>query len=540
MTASHAKSSSVSSSLQDMFIYDVASVRVAAPVSLQLVDPLLQFLDHSPQDHRELLIVQSQQLFWSAHGLAQDLAQLPGGLNVLGDEAKLVLASADPVVVLRLHGIEELLDVLVRHAPDVRLEPPVRGIQVPIAENHLPVQGPAGVGLDGQIGEAVRVVHRDELEEAVQLHAPARQRLQLGHAVLVVGVQQQRRLARGRGIPHHHPDGAVGGPHCDLLQQRAEHLHAAGAARQTQERQRGLGGEDPVDAQGVVHEHSVGAALDREQWCRRVAAHQRGLHPQIALDLLRGRDGAAARKGSGGCRGAHEELGEIPRGCVEGPVRPDGDVLLQAYAAGREAGQQCAVFGTDGGGGVLDLKVRGSTLQHWRVHDGGREAVDRQVCRGIHSGGVLQVRDTLPQGVEVGDEGIAGVALALGPAVTGDLQGAAVAQDGLGGEGRLAEQVPDDVGGELGLGQVENPTSFGAGSGDEVAGVQRPEVVGPQEAGICFGLGPLRMRRVDWLPRIASPTSGASRSRFLTMRGVNCSCTKFQIWPDSAPGARTR
>ena len=272
----------------------------------------------------------------------------------------------------------------------------------------------------------------------------------------------------------------------------------------------------------------------------RVAAHQRGLHPQIALDLLRGRDGAAARKGSGGCRGAHEELGEIPRGCVEGPVRPDGDVLLQAYAAGREAGQQCAVFGTDGGGGVLDLKVRGSTLQHWRVHDGGREAVDRQVCRGIHSGGVLQVRDTLPQGVEVGDEGIAGVALALGPAVTGDLQGAAVAQDGLGGEGRLAEQVSDDVGGELGLGQVENPTSFGAGSGDEVAGVQRPEVVGPQEAGICFGLGPLRMRRVDWLPRIASPTSGASRSRFLTMRGVNCSCTKFQIWPDSAPGARTR
>ena len=50
----------------------------------------------------------------------------------------------------------------------------------------------------------------------------------------------------------------------------------------------------------------------------------------------------------------------------------------------------------------------------------------------------------------------------------------------------------------------------------------------------------LRMRSVDWLPRMASPTSGASRSRFRTIRGVNCSCTKFHICPDSAPGARTR
>ena len=314
--------------------------------------------------------------------------------------------------------------MLIRHTPDVRLEPPVRGVQVAVAEDDLPVQGPAGVGLDGQIGDAVRVVHGDELEEAVQLHAPARQRLQLGHAVLVVGVEQQRCLARRRSIPHHHPDGAVGGPHRDLLQQRAEHLHATGAARQTQEGQRRLGGEDPVDAQGVVHEHSVGAALDRQQRCRRVAAHQGRLHPQVALDLLRGRDGAAARKSSGGCRGAHEQLGEIRRGGVEGPVGPDGDVLLQANAAGREAGQQGAVFGTDGGGGVPDLQVRGSTLQQWRVHEaGGREAVDRQVCRGIHSGGVLQVRDTLAQGVKVRNQRIPSVRLALRPAVAAELQG---------------------------------------------------------------------------------------------------------------------
>ena len=66
-------------------------------------------------------------LDFPAHGLAQGLAQLPGSLHVLGDEAELVAASADAVVVLRLHRIEEPLDVLLRHAPDVRLEPPVRG-----------------------------------------------------------------------------------------------------------------------------------------------------------------------------------------------------------------------------------------------------------------------------------------------------------------------------------------------------------------------------------------------------------------------------
>ena len=43
---------------------------------------------HAPQDHRELLVVEGQQLLLPAHGLAQALAQLPGGLHVLGDEAQ--------------------------------------------------------------------------------------------------------------------------------------------------------------------------------------------------------------------------------------------------------------------------------------------------------------------------------------------------------------------------------------------------------------------------------------------------------------------
>ena len=45
-------------------------------------------------------------------------------------------------------------------------------------------------------------------------------------------------------------------------------------------------------------------------------------------------------------------------------------------------------------------------------------------------------------------------------------------------------------GGELGLDQVEDPASLGAGGHGEVAGVEGPEVVGPQEAAVRLGLGP--------------------------------------------------
>ena len=96
---------------------------------------------------------------------------------------------------------------------------------------------------------------------AFQHHAAARQGLELRHAGLIVGVQQQRGLS-GRGrVPHHHSHGAVRGPHRDLLQQRAEHLDSAAAARQTQKRQAGLRCQCSVDPQGVVHKDAVGAAL---------------------------------------------------------------------------------------------------------------------------------------------------------------------------------------------------------------------------------------------------------------------------------------
>ena len=109
------------------------------------------------------------------------------------------------------------------------------------------------------------------------------------------------------------------------------------------------------------------------------------------------------------------------------------------------------------------------------------------------------------QGVEICDEGVP------------------LAQDGLGGERGLAQEVRDDPRSKLRLDQVEDAAALG----DEVAGVEGPQVVGPQEAPVLF-------------PRIASPTSGGSRSKFLTMRGVNCSWTWLNTAPDSAPGARTK
>ena len=80
--------------------------------------------------------------------------------------------------------------------------------------------------------------------------------------------------------------------------------------------------------------------------------------------------------------------------------------------------------------------------------------------------------------------------MALGPAVAADLQRRPVAQNGLAGERRLAQQIADQHGGELGLDQVEDPTSFDTSGVGEVASVQELQVIGPQEASVRFRLGP--------------------------------------------------
>ena len=307
-------------------------------------------------------------------------------------------------------------------------------------------------------------VEAHELEESVHLHAAAGERLELHQPVLRVAVQDQRRVSRGRGVARHDAHGTVG-HHGDLLQQGAQHLHAAAAPRQAQEGQARFRSYRPVHPQGVVHQHALGPAGDGQHAGRRIAAQQRRLHPQVALDLLRGGDGAAAREGPGGRRGAHEELGEVRRGGVEGPVRPDGDVLLQPDAAGGEAGQQRAVFGAKGRGGVPDLQVRRGALQQGRLDEArGRERVDGEVRREGHARGVLQGgdpavdgRDRAAERVECGHQGVAAVALGLAPAVRLDLDDAAVAQDRPSGEGRPEEQAADELGRELLLDEVEGP-----------------------------------------------------------------------------------
>ena len=283
-----------------------------------------------------------------------------------------------------------------------------------------------------------------------------------------------------------------------MLQQGAQHLHAAAAPRQAQEGQARFRSYRPVHPQGVVHQHALGPAGDGQHAGRRIAAQQRRLHVQVALDLLRGGDGAAAREGPGGRRGAHEELGEVRRGGVERPVRPDGDVLLQPDAAGGEAGQQRAVFGAKGRGGVPDLQVRRGALQQGRLDEArGRERVDGEVRRGGHPRAVLQGgdpavdgRDRAAEGVEGRHQRVAAVALALAPAVRLDLDDAAVAQDRPPGEGRPEEQAAYELGRELVLDEVEEAVALGHRRvPSKVPGVERREVAVAQVPPVRLRLG---------------------------------------------------
>ena len=249
----------------------------------------------------------------------------------------------------------------------------------------------------------------------------------------------------------------------------------------------------PVHPQRVVHQHALGPAGDGQHAGRRIAAQQRRLHPQVALDLLRGGDGAAAREGPGGRRGAHEELGEVRRGGVERPVRSDGDVLLQSDAAGGEAGQQRAVFGAKGRGGVPDLQIRRGALQQGRLDEArGGEGVHRQVRRGRHprADPAVDGRDRASERVEGRHQGVAAVALGLAPAIGLDLDDAAVTQDGPSGQGRAEEQAADEVRGELLLDEVEEAVALGHRRvPSEVPGVERREVAAAQVPPVRLRLG---------------------------------------------------
>ena len=398
----------------------------------------------------------------------------------------MVLASADAVVVLRLHFIEEPLDVLFRHAPDVRLEPPVRGVQVPVAEDHLAVAASPRVGFHGQIGDAAGSVQRDELVQGVELHAAVGQRHQLAPAPrgrVVLRGEEEARHSRGRLIDDRQLTEAAGVPEPRDRGKLGVHLQPRGAAGEEQVGQAGLRGDGPVDPQGVVDQDALRTALDREPGRGRVAAHQRRFEPEVADDLQVGGDAAVGAEGARGGRAAHGELGDVRRGGVQGACRRHRDVPVHADASVGEAGQQRAVFLADRYQGVLDLEIAGRALQLGRLHEGGGgEAVDRQIGGGGDAAAVLQGgdaavdgadvrlegahaavdgRDRASQRVEGGHQGVAAVALGLAPAVRLDLDDAAVAQDGPPGEGRAEEKTAYEVGRELLLDEVEDAVVLG-------------------------------------------------------------------------------
>ena len=173
-------------------------LRAPSLLLLQLLDALLQGLDHAPQHHRELLVVEGHELTAvQVLGFAHLFAQGPAGLHLLGDEADLVLASLDAVEHARLHGLEGLLELLLREVPDVRLQGAVAQVHEAVAEDQLSIVAAPNVRLDGQIGDAAGGVEAHELKQGVHLHAAAGERLELHQAVLRVAVQDQRRVPRG-------------------------------------------------------------------------------------------------------------------------------------------------------------------------------------------------------------------------------------------------------------------------------------------------------------------------------------------------------
>ena len=306
------------------------------------------------------------------------------------------------------------------------LSPPVRGVQVPIAEDHLAVVASPRVGFQAKL--AMPLVDDGQLAEAA-------------------GVPDPR---DGRELRVHlQPHGASG----------EEEVVA------------GLGRDGPVDQEGVVDQDALDAALDRQQGSRRVAAHQRRFDAEVADDLQVGGDAAVGVEGARGGRAAHGELGDVRRGGVQGAGSSHRDVSIQADASVGEAGQQRAVFLADGHQGVLDLEISRRALQLGRLHEGGGgDTIHRQIGGGGHAAAVLQGgdaavdgadlglqgahaavdgRDRAAERVEGGHQGVAAVALSLAPAVALEFERRAVAQDGLGRQRAPAQERPDYAGREL-------------------------------------------------------------------------------------------
>ena len=184
-----------------------------------------------------------------------------------------------------------------------------------VAEDHLPVQGPAGVGLDGHISDAVGV-QRDELVQGVELHAAVGQRHQLAlpaRGRVVLRGQEEARHPRGRLVDDGQLAEAAGVPESRDGRELGVQLQPHVASGEEEVVEAGLGRDGPVDQEGVIDQDALDAALDRQQGSRRVAAHQRRFDAEVADDLQVGGDAAVGVEGARGGRAAHGELGDVRR-----------------------------------------------------------------------------------------------------------------------------------------------------------------------------------------------------------------------------------
>ena len=134
------KSSSASSSVRSMFVYDAASLPVVLAVLLLLkpFDSLLQLLHHALQDHGELLIIEGHILSVQVLRLAHGRAQGPAGLHVLGHEADVVLARSDSVENLRRCSSSSGMASFSLRARSLRLTKAVKAHELKAARRRWP------------------------------------------------------------------------------------------------------------------------------------------------------------------------------------------------------------------------------------------------------------------------------------------------------------------------------------------------------------------------------------------------------------------
>ena len=400
-------------------------------------------------------------------------------------------------VILRFHGVEEPLDVLLRHAPDVRLEPPVRGVQVAVAEDHLAVAASPGVGFHGQISDAAGGVQRDELVQGVELHAAVGQRHQLAPAPrgrVVLRGEEEARHSRGRLVDDGELAEAAGVPEPRDRGKLGVHLQPRGAAGEEQVRQAGLRGDGAVDQRrasltrtpcappSIESQGAVGSQRTSGASTRRLLTTSR-LAVTLLLELKA--PVAAVLPTVSWVMSAVVAFSVLAAATVTSLSRlmpPSAKLASSAPSFLRTVTRAFWIWRSPAAlcSWGVSTKVVAVRLLTVRSAVGATPLFSRAVTR----------PSMVCERVEGGHQGVAAVALGLAPAVRLDLADAAVAQDGPSGEGRPEEQAADEVGRELLLDEVEDAVALGHRRvPHKIPGVERREVAVTQVPPVRLRLG---------------------------------------------------